>query len=217
MIGPQMPTVVYLPPATGLTSAHSDEMAILRASGFRVENWAPPRGDGSPRGLRSAAGECAYWQAVSRGLADATRQLSIEPASCCYVGFNLGGSMAAYFASSHLVRALVVSGSVPRLSSFWPHSNHPVAVRVRRGAEILDGSFEWATRELDLTSSLAKTSAPLLLQCGRHDDWLEAKQMDELERVREVSWYDDDHAMMNSATRDARIEFLRSLAFGSHR
>lgn len=203
--------VIYVPPATGMTKAHESEMELIQSFGIQVTSWTPPQGDTAPRGLRSAAGEIAYWEEAKSSLLAATRALSVETSACCYVGFNLGGSLAAYFAAHLPVRGLIVAGSVPRLSMFWLRSSHKVALAVRKQAEVVDDSFEDVTRPLDLTSSVSKIAAPLLLQAGRRDEWLEGEPMQELERVRQVVWYDDNHAMVASPTRDARVSFLCNL------
>ena len=184
-------------------------MDLLESRGWQVGSWTPPEGI-ELRGLRSGQGEVDYWKrSTDSRLAD-THLMGIEPSDCCYVGFNLGGSLAAYFSTYYPVCALIVIGSVPRLSAFWPDSMHPVAVAVRKQTKIVDPKFEHITRQLDLISSLSEAAVPTLIQCGRLDQWLEAESLRELEQIRPLNWYDDDHAMLASATRDARMHFLSS-------
>lgn len=184
-------------------------MSALAAASWQVLAWTPPPPDGGVSGLRSALGEVA---AIERSLASLTQAVTAMSAAPCFmVGFNLGGSLAALFAARHRVRGLVVAGSVPRLSSFWPRSAHPVAATVRKEAGVIDADFERLTRPFDLTTSLSTVSAPTLVQCGHRDAWLEGPALAELGSVPRVSlaWYDDDHAMMGAGARKAREDFLR--------
>jgi hypothetical protein len=67
-------------------------------------------------------------------------------------------------------------------------------------------------RPYDLTSSLCNIRIPVLLQFGTQDDWIDHRQVEEIQLVRApevtVKWYEDDHDMASDACSADRRKFF---------
>lgn len=221
-------TAIYISPATGFRPAMNIELevAALAAIGVTVRVMDPQNGfDGAlhtARRLSDPAAECRYWEACYGALCDGIDQVGAV-GNFALVGFNFGGSLAALYAArqAHALNsgqgsrpaALVVAGSVPRLSRFWLSSRHPVAIAAR-AASVPSRDYADETRRFDLLTNLSAWSAiPTLVQCGKQDDWIDPDQASEQDRSLsgdiQRRWYDDDHDMASAPSRTDRVHFLR--------
>ena len=156
-----------------------------------------------------------HWNNVCDLLIQAVNKVGSNLSECVLVGFNFGGSIAAYFAMKHSVAGLIAAGSIPRLSEFWTKSVHDIAVAARLDSSSIDKQFSQLTRQLDLTESISKLKIPLLLKFGTSDDWLDPHQIDEINVQRSinitVACYLDDHEMLSTVSAADRFAFIRRL------
>ena len=207
----------YLPPATGFRQSLDDEFAILRQMKISAEVISPVEIDPAltkmARGLANPLGEIAYWKRYVEIVENVILSGIDVQTPIFIVGFNLGGSLAAYSATTISVSGLIIAGSIPRLTEFWANSEHPVAASARAAAaaSALPNYCE-KLRPYDLTSSLNGITIPVLLQFGNQDEWIDRSQVDELESLASssmmIKWYEDGHDMaMNHCFHD-RCQFL---------
>ena len=129
---------------------------------------------------------------------------------------NLGASLLGHaVVLGAKFDGVVLIGTIPSLSDFRLHGDHPSARRFR-AALGGDTSRIGRIEPLDLTASLrAIDPGTCLLQVGRDDPYMDARSdkiFERLEAEFRVEYYDDGHAMTAAATIARRWGFIADLA-----
>lgn len=207
---------VFLPPATAKIEPLLSEAMDFSARGISALVLLPPYArrefDGYSRGPENPEGELEFWRLSADEICQVIAKVRGEQGlsgRVVLLGKNLGGSFAAYASTKCHADRLIAYGSVPRLSTFWLRSMHPVAQSFRNGREGLMPRFSEITRALDLASSTEPGNVPAILQLGEVDPWIDNEQREivrELPAKTEVKWYLDDHEMASSSARADRLK-----------
>ena len=131
-----------------------------------------------------------------------------------FVGRNLGGALSGEVARrADTLSAVVGLACLPRMSQFWQHADHPVALRQRGQSDSEAYRRAWAAAEdMDLWESAARTRCPKLYQFGRRDDWVPMEDVEafshHIGKKCDISLFDDDHAFGGMEARTERIEWV---------
>lgn len=210
--------VIFYPPATGDKGHQLEEANRLKELNYAALLYDPPyRKNTSKGGLADLNGEKELWkdarEQFPKVVQDLENYFGSKQMKIFVVGKNLGGSVAAYSIDSS-VNCLIITGSVPMLSTFWTTSEHPVALEARKGISNPQlKRFQDEMREFDLTETIPLLRQKILVQLGTKDPWIEKQQSDVLKnkisKNTMVQWMDDDHVMAREDSVNQRRKFLK--------
>ena len=212
--------IIFYPPATGEKGVQFKEAQAFANQDFACLIYNPPYRKSESRGIIDTDGEISLWEearAEYRIMATEIQNqfLCGEDKLAC-VGKNRGGSVAA-FATSSTVGCLIVTGSIPILSSFWVESKHPVAAENRSGApqsKLIE--FKSKMSSFDLIHTIPTKKSKILIQFGTRDPWIEKDQVDIFSNAVLdkciIQSTNDDHSMNSPDSLTQRMKFaLESL------
>jgi hypothetical protein len=210
--------VIFYPPATGDKGHQAEEAKKLKELNYASLLYDPPyRKNMSKGGLADLNGEKELWKEARehfpKVVQDFKKHLGSEQMKIFVVGKNIGGSVAAYSVDSS-VNCLIITGSVPILSTFWVTSEHPVAREARKDISNQQlKRFQNEMKVFDLTETVLGLRQKVLIQLGTKDPWIEKQQADTLKnkisKNTMIQWIEDDHIMATENSVTQRQKFLK--------
>lgn len=211
--------VIFYPPATGDKGHQLDEANRLKEIDYASLLYNPPyRLKTNQGGLADPSGEKDLWLEAKNQFPELVQDLKklfgSEQLKIFVIGKNLGGSVAAYSIDKS-VSCLIVTGSVPILSTFWITSPHPVAVEARKGLSTEQlNRFQEISSDFDLTKTIQQLTQKVLIQFGKNDPWIEKEQSEVLKKNSSkesfIQWIVDDHIMGQEESVNQRKKFLQN-------
>lgn len=145
------------------------------------------------------------------------RRANFGAGKLAIVGRNVGGALSGAIAERNPdVIGVVGIACLTRMSNFWQHSNHPIAVKQRDkyGTDQIHNAWS-PLADMDLISAGKRTQCDYFLQVGHEDKWISRQEIEAFNSAlgerAQIKWYEDGHDMLIKTAQEDRLLWLQNI------